>query len=306
MSADFAGQRVLVTGARGFLGSHLVRRLTSAGAELHCVSRTPPESTAGVRWWRGDLCDRGGVERLFADVQPAFVYHLGGHVTASPGLEHVGPTFETLLGTTVWILLASAQSQVKRTVLVGSASESTMSGADPTPASPYVASKWAASAYGRMFHALYQAPVVCVRPVMIFGPGQPREKLLPTVITTLLRGEAPRLSSGRLAADWVYVEDVIEGLFRAGYVAGAEGCTIDLGSGSLTSVRDMVGRIVSLIRERNGACPDPLFGAIPDRPYETYNPANTEFAFQKLGWRAGTALEDGLRRTVAWLSQQAT
>lgn len=225
-------------------------------------------------------------------------------MTASPGLEHVGQTFESLLGSTVWILLASAQSKVVRVVVVGSASESTLYGVDPTPASPYVAAKWAASAYGRMFHALYQAPVVCVRPVMIFGPGQPREKLLPTVITTLLRNEAPRLSSGRLAADWVYVEDVIEGLFRAGYAKGAEGCTIDLGSGLLTSVRDMVGRIVSLIRLRQGRCPDPLFGAIPDRPYETYNPANTDFAFQKVGWRATTDLDEGLRRTVAWLAER--
>lgn len=303
MSVGFRGRRVLVTGARGFLGSHLVRRLALAGAELHCVSRTPPASTGDVRWWRCDVGARASVEKLFAEIQPAFVYHLAGHVTGSPGIEHVVPTIESLLAGTVWVLLASSERQVERVILVGSATESSLSGPDPTPPSPYVAAKWAASAYGRMFHALYKTPVVVVKPAMTFGPGQPRDKLLPTVIMALLQGEAPRLSSGRLAADWVYVDDIVEGLLLAGHVPGAEGCTIDLGSGRLTSVREMVGRIVTLLRERRATCPDPVFGALPDRPYEPFEPANTEFALTKLGWRATTGLEEGLRRTVAWLAE---
>jgi UDP-glucose 4-epimerase len=298
MNTELTGQRVLVTGARGFLGTHLLRQLGQAGAELHGVSRTPPTSTGGVQWWGSDLHDRGDIERLFGQVRPHVVYHMGGHVTASPGIEHVVPTFETLLASTVSVLLSSAQARVKRVVLVGSASESTLSGAEPTPASPYVIAKWAASTYGRMFHSLYGTPVVIVRPVMIYGPGQPPEKLLPTVITALLRGEGPKMSSGLFAPDWVYIDDLTDGLARAGYIPGAEGCSLDLGSGTLTPVREMVGRIVKLVRERRGACPEPLIGALPDRPNEAYDPANTGKAFEKLGWRATTSLDDGLRKTI--------
>lgn len=304
MSREIAGARVLLTGARGFLGSHLARRLADEGAEVHAVSRQPGPKGDRYTWWQNDLGSQAAVERLFAETKPDVVYHLAGHVTAAPGVEHVGPTFDSLLGSAVWVLLASAKAKPRRVVLVGSASETVLRGQDPTPASPYMAAKWAASAYGRMFHMLYDLPVVVARPVMIFGPGQPKEKLLPSVITAMLKGEAPKMSSGRFAPDWLYVDDVIDGLYRAAWYKEAPGANVAIGSGTLTSVRDMVGRAAGLIREQKGSCPEPLFGALPDRPAEDYDPADTDYARAKLGFSATTPVDDGLRRTIAWLEEQ--
>ena len=87
--------------------------------------------------------------------------------------------------------------------------------APQTPHSPYAAAKWAASGYGRMFHELYGAPVVILRPFMTYGPGQAPSKLIPAVTLSLLRGERPKLSSGKARADWVYIGDVIEGFIAA-------------------------------------------------------------------------------------------
>lgn len=306
MSAEYAGQRVLVTGARGFLGSNLVPRLAAAGAAVHCVSRGERPAEAVGRWWRADLGDRAAVERLFAEVGPEAVFHLAGHVTASPGIEQVGPTFHSLLTSTVFVLLASATSGVRRVVLTGSTDELSLCRNcpdPPTPPSPYGAAKWAASAYGRMFHSLYGTPVVVVRPVLAFGPHQPADKVVPTVIGALLRGDAPRLSSCSAAADWAYVDDIADGVFRAGHVAGVEGRTYDLGSGRLTTVREVVQQIVELVRERRGDCPEPAFGALPDRPHEEFEPADVEPALADLGWRTTTSLEAGLRQTIEWLAR---
>jgi nucleoside-diphosphate-sugar epimerase len=129
---------------------------------------------------------------------------------------------------------------------------------------------------------------------MTYGPGQAPHKLIPYVILSLLRGEAPKLTSGRREVDWVYVEDVIEGLLRAAVCMNAEGTTIDLGSGTLVPIRDVVRLVVQIA----GSQIKPQFGAIPDRKGEKVRVANLVAARRILGWEPKTALEAGLRRTV--------
>jgi nucleoside-diphosphate-sugar epimerase len=147
-----------------------------------------------------------------------------------------------------------------------------------------------------MFHSLYQTPVVVVRPFMTYGPGQHETKIVPHVIRSLLLGRAPALSSGVWSADWVFVDDVIDGIVAAATHPGINGCSIDLGSGKLTSIREVVESIVQLIDPQI----EPQFGALPDRPRQRERAADTEFARKALGWRATTTLEDGLAATVQW------
>jgi nucleoside-diphosphate-sugar epimerase len=182
-------------------------------------------------------------------------------------------------------------------VLTGSLTEPANESLEPIPQSPYAAAKWAGVAYGRMFRALYGTPVVIMRPFMTYGPGQAPEKLVPSVTAALLKGDPPKLTSGRWKADWVYISDVIEGLLLAATVPGIEGMTFDLGSGTLTSVRRVVDLLVQAVGNEKIK---PLFGAIPDRPGEREIAANTAFSASKLGWRATTSLEAGLYQTVEW------
>jgi len=131
---------------------------------------------------------------------------------------------------------------------------------------------------------------------MVYGPGQRAHKLLPYVILALLRGEAPRLASGRRGVDWIYVDDVLEGMSAAMLAPGAEGSTFDLGTGALVSIREAVELVVELI----GTKVEPLFGALPDRPVEQERVADVATASEKLGWKARTSLKDGLSRTIEW------
>ncbi|MBN1238364.1 MAG: NAD(P)-dependent oxidoreductase [Gammaproteobacteria bacterium] len=292
-------RRIVVTGASGFLGRHLCRRLSACSADVHAVSRNA--RTAGpaqdLRWWQGDAADAGTVRELVHALRPDTIVHLSGRVTALPDLGLVLPTLHSLLVSAVNVLTAAAEIGDCRVVLAGSLTEPQE--ADAAPTSPYSAAKWAGSAYARMFHRLYGLPVVVVRPFMTYGPAQDPSKLIPSVATALLEGRPPKLSSGHWQADWIFVDDVVDGIAAALSAPAADGCTIDLGTGRLVSVRTIVQHLVHLTDARV----EPLFGTLPERPLEPVRAADTGHAFATLGWRARTPLLEGLRRTLAWYAR---
>jgi UDP-glucose 4-epimerase len=297
-----AGSPVLVTGGSGFIGAHLCHRLSTCRARVHAVSRELHCSdNEHVRWWRADFRDMSALRQVFKAVQPQIVFHLASYVVGARELEVVLPTFHDNLASTVHLLTASAEIGCRRIVLAGSSEEPQISNDATFPCSPYAAAKWASNMYGRMFYQLFQAPVVIPRIFMTYGPRQKDvQKLVPFVVTRLLRGEVPKLSSGRRRADWIYVDDVVEGLLRAAVVPGVEGCSFDLGSGSLVSVRGIVEQIVEIV----GSSVEPVFNKLPDRPFEQERAADTSFLSNKLGYRPRTALKQGLEATVAWYRQQ--
>jgi UDP-glucose 4-epimerase len=287
----------LVTGGSGFIGRHLCCRLCDAGHQVHATSRRRNTTQqSGPTWHQADMADLAAARRIFATVKPDVVFHLAGVVGASPELGLVVPTFQSLLASTINVLVAATEAGCRRIILIGSLTEPLACHGAAIPQSPYAAAKWAASGYGRMFHSLYAAPVVIVRPFMTYGPGQAASKLIPAVALALLRDERPKLSSGKNRFDWVYIADVIEGFVAAATVPGIEGETLDLGSGTLVPMGDIVDRLVRIV----GKDIKPEFGALPDRSGENAIAGNTLIAAQRLGWRATTSLDDGLRRTVDW------
>lgn len=297
----WAGLNVLVTGASGFIGAGLCRALCRAGSHVHATSRAERVTEAGgPTWWQGDPADLETARQLVRTVKPDIIFHLSGMVGAGPGLELVLPTFQSLLASTVNLLMVSAETPLRRMVLVGSLTEPQITHGELTPGSPYAAAKWAVGAYGRMFHLLYGAPCVNVRPFMTYGPGQDPQKLIPSVVRALLNGKSPRLSSGLWEADWVYIEDIVQGFLQAALAPGIDGETIDLGAGTLTSVRGVVERLATMISSEA----KPLFGALPDRPFEQVRLADTAGALAKIGWKATTSLERGLQQTVDWYREQ--
>jgi UDP-glucose 4-epimerase len=298
---SLAGRNVLVTGASGFLGMHLCRRLRHNGAQVYGISRTGPtrEEVLDGHWLRGDIADISAVETIFKKTRPEVVFHLSGHGVGAPELDHVMPTFRNDLATTVNVLIATAKSRVRRLVMAASLEEP-QGASDPIPSSPYAAAKWASSTYARMFHRLYDTPVVMTRPMMTYGPGQRPHKLIPHVALALLQGQVPTLSSGTREVDWIYVDDVIDGMLAAAVKPGVEDSTIDLGSGVLVSIRD----VVLLLAEIVGAKVAPQFGVLPDRPMEKVRVANMTDAYKKLGWRPRTSLRAGLEQTIEWYRKE--
>lgn len=297
-----AAEQVLVTGAAGFLGAHLCRRLAATGAVVHGVSQQPRQAGAGdgvTRWWQADLRDPAQAQAVVAAARPGLVYHLASRVTGARDPAVVRPTLEDTLLTTVSVLAAAEATGRPRVVLAGSMEEPPAGHLD-TPSSPYAAAKVAAAAYGRLYAGLYAMSVVQLRIHMVYGPGQ-RDvtKLVPATIRALLRGEPPQVSSGRRRVDWVYVEDVVSSLVCAGTVPVAGHAEFEVGTGVRTSVRDVVETLVRL----TGARVRPRYGVLADRPLEGEPVANPDGTVP--GCDQWLPLEEGLRRTVDWYAKTA-
>jgi nucleoside-diphosphate-sugar epimerase len=294
-------QKILITGATGFIGSHLCERLKQIGAVVHGISRTSRAPTSeGIQWWHGDVGDVEVLRRMFKEIKPDTVFHLASHVYGAPNLEHVLPAFHANLQSTVNLLTAGAEIGCRRMVLTGSLAEPVYEQGEMFPSSPYAAAKWASSAYGRMFHALYRFPVVMARVFMVYGPAQrDLSKLVPYVTLSLLQGKSPNISSGSRMVDWVYVDDVIDGFLSVAIAPDIEGATVDIGSGNLVAIREIVERLEKILNTGSRAS----FGALQDRPLEPVRIANVKDTYSKIGWKPTNSLNVGLQTTVEWYKE---
>lgn len=295
------GQRVLVTGARGFIGHHLARRLGELGCEVHGTSRHPPGEAGDLAWHSVDLTDLEALEGAISAVEPDVVFHLAGFVSGQRDLDAVLEAMHGNLVATVNLLIALQRHGKGRIVHAGSMEEPDGENWPPVPGSPYAAAKFAASTYVRFFHALYGTPAVVARIFMVYGPDQPDDrKLVPYVVRSLLAGERPQLSSGTRRVDWIYVDDVVEGLIALATTPGLDGTTLDLGSGTLTPVAE-VARMISELAATGSTL---ALGARQDRRLEVEPVAEVAVTTQRTGWAPKVPLRDGLRRTVEWYRER--
>jgi UDP-glucose 4-epimerase len=296
-SQSCSNQKVLVTGATGFIGHHLCQRLLRDGADVYGVSRTRQSSNdSSLQWLQGDVRNLDEMRQILASVKPDIIFHLAGYVSGSRSIDTVRSTLENNLVSTVNLLTLMAELGGRRIILAGSLEEPD---AGDVPSSPYAAAKWSSSAYAQMFYQLYQVPIVKTRIFMAYGPAQKDvKKLIPYATLSLLQGEAPQLSSGQRQLDWIYIDDVIDGLVAAAQAPNVEGGTFELGSSTLTPISTIVEQLTQFIDPSI----QPLFGALPDRPMEQVRAANTADSVSKLGWKPKTTLQDGLLQTVKWYS----
>jgi len=293
------GRSALVTGATGFIGGHLLDRLQQSGSVIHALSRRPGEDSR-AHWHEADLTDFDAVRRVVASISPDVIFHLAGETRAARDLDLVLPTFHSNLVSTVNLLTAAAEaSSAARIVLAGSLEEPERG--DLAASSPYAASKLGASTYGRLFGETLNLPVTVLRVFMVYGPAQhDLRKLVPYVILSLLRGERPRLTSGRREIDWVYVEDVVEAFIAAAAADSVGRASVDVGSGEAVPIRSLVDRLVEMIDPSL----EPEFGAVPDRAQEQIRVADVEATELAIGWRPKVTLEEGLLRTIRWYNDQ--
>lgn len=302
-------RRVLITGVTGFVGQCLTLRLIEAGAEVWAgvYPGEPPERVAALpgqaHRLNFDLRDAGAVQAAVAESMPQVVFHLAAVGVTDPGVD-AGLALAVNVGGTLCLLEALRGLAVRRVVLAGTCYEygarEAAEGLDPL--NVYAASKVAAWAFGRMYWRVYGMPTITVRPFQIYGPGQPAPTLIPAAVRAALAGEDFPMTPGEQERDFIYVDDVVEGMRVAAEAPGVEGQSLDLGTGQAHTVRQVVeqiwehvGQVANLPKGRI------LPGALPYRPAEVMHlVADADRTAALIGWRARIGLEEGLCRVIEW------
>jgi NAD dependent epimerase/dehydratase len=310
------GRRVLVTGAGGFIGSHLVERLVGEGARVRAFVRYRGDGRWGwldespakaeIDVVAGDLLDVERVRRAVDGVE--VVFHLGALISIPYSYEAPRSYFKTNIEGTVNVLEAARACGVSRVVhtstseVYGTPERVPITEAHPLKGqSPYSASKIAADKIAESYFCTWDLPVVVLRPFNTYGPRQSARAVLPTILSQLLSG-ARMLRLGALTPrrDLTYVGDTVDAFVRAAASPMAVGQTIQLGTGQDVSIEELarlamriVGREVPIesdeSRHRPAASEVMCLLSSPER------------AQQLLGWRPAVDLSEGLRRTAEWV-----
>ncbi len=315
---DWAATRVLVTGATGFIGHHLIHRLLGEGATLFAGGRAGgrlnseerrtvsdgvnDETDASLSWLVFDVRDPAAVRAAVQAADPEVIFHLAAVGVTNPRVAPADAVAVNV-GGTLNLLEVARERGLRRFVLVGTSYEygarQAREGLDPF--NIYGASKVAAWAFGRVYWRVYGLPVVTVRPFQVYGPGQPAHTLLPAAIRAALTGADFPTTPGEQMRDFIYVEDVVAGMLAAAESPAAIGHSLDLGTGCAHTVREVVHRVWKM----TGAAGRILLGALPYRPGEVMHlVADADETFHRTGWRAQVALDTGLQRTIAWFHEK--
>ena len=290
---------VLVTGATGFIGRPLVRALVAQGCEVGALvlPEDPVTGLDGVRRFEGDLTVAESVQAAVMAFRPRAVMHLAAVGMASARSSPVELCQVNVMGTLHLLEAVREAASVERLVCVGSSYEYGARRADDglDPFSPYSASKVAAWAFARAAFNAWGAPVVWARPFQVYGPGQHPAALVPAAMRAACAGEDFPMTRGEQQRDFIYVDDVVGGLMAALRAPDLEGRVLDLGTGTLHRLYDVVAQIWALAQ-----APGQIrAGALPYRPGEvTAIPADVQRTRLLTGWTAQIPLRQGLVRTL--------
>jgi NAD dependent epimerase/dehydratase len=313
---NWAGKQVLVTGAGGFIGSHLVERLAALGADVKALVHYNSLNRSGwldqiarvanIKVVAGDITDRDLVADAMKDRE--IVFHLAALI-AIPYSYHAPESYvRTNVQGTLNVLQCARSSRVARLIhtstseVYGSAQYVPIDEAHPLHGqSPYSASKIGADKMAEAFHLSFGLPVVTVRPFNTYGPRQSARAVIPTIITQCLRDEQVRLGNLHPTRDLNYVADTVEGFLCAAAAKAAAGGTFNIGSGREISVGDLaqlIGRLANRpVRVATESERERRAGSEVDRLL-----ASNARAREVLGWAPKFSLEEGLSRTIEWFS----
>lgn len=300
---------VLVTGAGGFVGCCLVRRLLARGADVHVLLR--PESRPWrlsdvldqVTVHRADLRDAAATAELVRRIAPASVYHMATH-GAYEAQSDARRILETNVLGSYNILEASGAAGVELLVNAGSSSEyglkrEPMRESDRVePDSVYAVAKAAQTHLASLAARRGPTVVVTFRLFSVYGPWEEPSRLIPTLIRRARAGLPIEMADPDSAHDFVYVEDVLDALL-SGRLREVNGEVFNLGSGVQTTLRDVVAAVQAAMGGRS----EVRWGAMPSRRWDTDRwQADVAKARSLLGWEPRIALAEGLARTAEWMA----
>ena len=311
-------KRVLVTGAGGFIASHLVERLIAEGARVRAFVRynsrgdlgllrmLPPEALSQLDIVAGDLRDVEAVRESVKDIDT--VFHLGALIAIPYSYVHPREVVETNVMGTLNVLMAAREFGTRRVVhtstseVYGTARYVPIDENHPLQGqSPYSASKIGADRIAESFYRSFNVPVVTIRPFNTYGPRQSARAVIPTIISQALTRDEVKLGSLEPSRDFTFVADTVDGFLRVASADDVLGEEINLGNDNTIRIGDLAEKIFGMI----GRTPRLVTDAQRIRPGKSEVRklwASNKKAKELIGWEPRVSLDEGLRRTVEWIS----
>lgn len=314
--SSLSGRKVLVTGAGGFIGSHLAEALVRCGAQVTAMVRygstggtgfldeAPADIAREIRPFRGDVTD---AESVMAAVQgQELVFHLAALIAIPYSYEAPRSYLRTNAEGTLNVLEAVRRHGVARIIhtstseVYGSARYVPIDEAHALQGqSPYSASKIAADKLAESYHLSFNVPVVTIRPFNTYGPRQSPRAVIPATILQALWADQVRLGATTPVRDMTFVDDTIRGFLHGACAPGIEGGTFNLGTGAGHPVGDIAARILRLCGREDAVALDPR--RLRPASSEVDRLVSDHTAFSSVsGWQPEVSLDEGLARCVEW------
>ena len=312
-------KKVLVTGAGGFIGSHLIEKLVANGASVRAfvrynsrgdpglLSLIPAKMLSKIEIVAGDLRVSQSVTEAIKGCQ--YIYHLGALVSIPYSYFHPVEVAENNILSTLNVLSSSSNNGVIRIIhtssseVYGTALRVPIDESHPLQGqSPYSASKIGSDKLAESFYSAFGLPVVTIRPFNTYGPHQSARAVIPTIITQALAQDEIHLGNLDTARDFTYVDDTVNGFLSAATTADIDGETFNLGTGEAIKIGDLANRIIQKIGNHSEIVADPA--RLRPKKSEVFNlVSDNSFASNKLGWQPEISLDQGLDHTIDWFKE---
>lgn len=315
---NWNGKKVLVTGAGGFIASHLVEQLVREGAQVRGFVRYNSRNDLGMLKWlapeifshvevmQGDLRDNEAVRNAVRSVDT--VFHLGALIAIPYSYVNPREVIDVNIMGTLNVLMAARDFGTRRVVhtstseVYGTAQYVPIDEKHPLQGqSPYSASKIGADRITESFYRSFETPVVTLRPFNTFGPGQSMRAVIPTIIVQALTRDEVKLGSLEPSRDFTFAKDTANGFVKVAEAEGVLGEEINLGNDNTIRIGDLAEKIFKLIGKTPKIVADPQ-RVRPGKSEVMKLWASNEKAKRMIGWEPRISLDEGLRATIEWIS----
>lgn len=318
-----ATKRALVTGAGGFIGSHLVEMLVQQGVEVRAFVRynsghrlgslglLPNAVLEHVEFYFGDLRDTEAVSRAAHGMDQ--IYHLGAVITIPYSYQHPREVFDVNVMGTLNVLTAARDQELPHVMVTstsevyGTAQYVSIDEKHPlNPQSPYAASKVSSDAMALSFHAAYDLPVRIIRPFNTYGPRQSARAVIPTIISQALTSDEVKLGALHPTRDLTYASDTARGFIMAAETDATIGRPINLGTNHTISIGELAEMAIRLCNARTGREARIVTDeqrVRPDKSEVLRLRSDNALAKEVMDWEPLVSLEEGLSKTIDWVAE---
>jgi len=313
-------KQVFVSGAGGFIGSHLVEELARCGARVKAFLHYNSRNDKGLlNYLELNLLEQ--VEPIFGDLRDlssvtkamkgcSHVFHLGAHIASPYSYANPADVVATNVSGTMNTLLAARDLEVERVVhtstseVYGTAIYAPIDEKHPLQGqSPYSASKIGADKIAESFYRSFDLPVVTIRPFNTFGPRQSARAVIPTIISQVIKADQVSIGNLDSRRDFTFVSDTLDGFLKCGQTADIEGETINLGTGSEVTIGELLEMIIEISGKKVNIVED-RSRYRPEKSEVQRLLSNNRLAREVLGWEPRIGLREGLKLTYQWIEQE--